>query len=464
MSARPESPEAVAEVLREHPPALDELSKARLERRLVASSQASSGPSPAPSRAARRGPWIAVGLGLAAAAAALAVLLRPGEPAAPVARFEVREVTSSAQRGTLEEGSVLPTGPGEVAEVRIGDSRVRLAPGGRLSLATLAPGRLDLELTRGEVRVGFHPRERGREHLSVTTPEARVEVVGTVFTVRARGGVTEVRVSEGTVRVVPRDGGEARLVRAGGSTRVASPRAAAAEDHSSAPAGTDDGSPAAGSVARGAADDVSPAAGSVERGAPRGRAGTDERASPERGVTGASPSGPDEGRAAAGSRAGSPPGTDGPSASAPADAPRPSASTEARAAGARALARARRTIAEGHPERAESELRRVAESDASRGARAEAWTLLGDLAQRRGRHAPAAHAYRRAAALCAGTMVGSNAVFALARLQERRLHDDAAARGSYARYLRDAPEGPLADRARRALCRLGDEDHCEPER
>jgi tetratricopeptide (TPR) repeat protein len=126
-----------------------------------------------------------------------------------------------------------------------------------------------------------------------------------------------------------------------------------------------------------------------------------------------------------------------------------------------ALARARRLLSEGRGDLAEPLLRRVAGGAGPGRRRAQAWTLLGDLAQRSGRLEEAARAYGRAAALGRGSMVGPNAIYALARLQERRLRDVGAARRSYARYLTEAPDGPLAPQARRALCRLGDEARCE---
>ncbi|MGE0790632.1 MAG: FecR domain-containing protein [Sandaracinaceae bacterium] len=206
----------LAAELKDGSPAPDALTRARMEQRLVSARRA-------PARSSR-GPIVFVaGLGLAAAAA-IALFVSAGDPdeASPtVARFEVREVGAASQRGTLEEGSVLRTGAGEVADVRIVDSRVHLEPGTEVRIATLAEGRLAIELAHGEVLVEFHPRRRGEEHLSVSTSEARVEVVGTVFRVRAGDASTTVSVSEGRVRVVPQEDerGE-RAVSAGESWTV----------------------------------------------------------------------------------------------------------------------------------------------------------------------------------------------------------------------------------------------------
>jgi len=390
--------EAVAQRLREQPPTLDELAKARGERTLLAAVKAGERAS---TEGAGRGVGrIALG-GVAAlvAAAALLALWRGGAPTDRVARFELREIDATAQRGTLEPGSVLETGEGEVAEVTVQESRVRLSPGSRMRIAALAEDRLELELDRGEVRVEFHPRERGREALSVTTAQARVEVVGTVFTVRAGDARTEVSVREGVVRVVPSDAGEPRQLHAGERWTVAPRRAEVAEP-------------------------------AIE----------DERV-PEEPVARAEPGEADAPDAPV------PPATVVPT---PTPAPTPAAR----------LATARRWIAAGRADRAEPELRAILDAPAPRAVQAEAATLLGDLAQRSGRLDAAAAAYARAAEVGTGA-VGHNAIYALARLQERRLRDPAAARASYARYLAEAPEGALSGHAREALCRLGDAARCE---
>src|SRR5690606_32106902 len=80
--------EALAKVLREHPPALDDLARARMEKRLLAADRSPA--RGAPRRSGRA--LIAAGGALALAAAlVLAVLAAREEPTAPVARFERRE-------------------------------------------------------------------------------------------------------------------------------------------------------------------------------------------------------------------------------------------------------------------------------------------------------------------------------------------------------------------------------------
>lgn len=204
--------ESLAEILKESPPALDDLARARMEKKILERK--------APARS-KRGYWIAGGSALAIAAAALVWIALPKDEASPgpIAHFEQRDVRASVASGTLDEGSTIQTSATQVADIRVAESRVHIGEGSRVRLETLTSTRLDLSLERGSVRVGFHPRERGREHMTVRTENARVEVVGTEFTVRVDGDATFVRVTEGVVRVVPRDG-QARLVRAGEETQV----------------------------------------------------------------------------------------------------------------------------------------------------------------------------------------------------------------------------------------------------
>ncbi len=225
MSALKDS-DAVAEALREDPPRLDDLAKARMERRLL---EAAKGPRVARPEPAGRPvvPWIAGGLAIAAAVGLAVFAFRedPAPAASRVARMELRGGGATRQSGTIDEGSSLRTGADETAEITVEDSVVRLEPSTEVRLETLSADRMAVALARGAVRVEFHPRARGREGMSVRTGRATVEVVGTVFTVRETQTATEVTVTEGRVRVVPL-GGEARSVGAGEGTRVEDERRA----------------------------------------------------------------------------------------------------------------------------------------------------------------------------------------------------------------------------------------------
>ena len=423
--------EKVAEVLAKHPPELGELGKARGERHLLEAMRDRA----TPVRASSRAPWVAAGaIGLAAAAAILFFVLRPGgapgddlEGAGLVARFTLRDVEATSQQGTLDEGSTLATAEHQVADIRIAHSRIRIEPQSHLRIAGLAPERVDLELAEGEVRVEFHPEQRGREHLSVATPDARVEVVGTVFTVRASAAGTEVSVSEGVVRVVPRDGTAARRVRAGEVTRVSSARAEAEAGASAAPN-------AAGSNPPGILDP--PGASRAEpSGVEPGAAETPTPAGTSAGTSAG---------ISAGTSAGTSAGEEPPREPSPAER----------------LAQARRFLDMARPDQAEPLLRAITAGTGRGRVRAEAWFLLADVAERASRLEEAAAHYEHAASEGRGTMTGPNAIYALARLQERRLADPDAARASYARYLEEAPGGPLAHQVTQALCRLGDAARC----
>ncbi|MBX3274319.1 MAG: FecR domain-containing protein [Sandaracinaceae bacterium] len=407
--------DAVAAALRESPPRLDEVAKARMERRLL---EAVRAPAAAPPRTRA---WVPAA-GVLAAAAAVALGLAAWLSQAPserVARMEVRTLGATRQSGTLDVGSSLTTGPDEVAELRIEDSVVRIEPSTTLRIEALAADRMAFGLERGAIRVEYHPRARGREGMTVRTARATVEVVGTVFSVRETGEATDVAVVEGRVRVVPHavgpNAGEPRILGAGESIRVgATPHAAAAETRAELVAAADDPVNAEG-------------------------AGGDERA-----------------------REAAPHRVAVATTEAIADAPTERASP-ARVAPAQRLERARRALEDGNTEAAREALRAVLGApDAPPSVRAQAFTLLGDLAERRGDLAGAARAYESAAGLGAGSM-SHLAIYALARMQERRLRDPEAARASYRRYLEQSASGPLAGPSRAALCRLGEADACGAE-
>lgn len=386
---QPTTSEALADVLREHPPALDDLAKARIEKNLIAAAGApasSAGPA-RPAKPAKSRAKIYAFAGVAAAAAALLVVFATRPPATPTVRLVVSPVSEGSMAGTLEEGSTVRTDASEQAGLHIADSRVHIEPSTDVRLERLEADRIDLALGLGEIRVEFHPQIRGEEHLTVRTAHAQVDVVGTVFTVRVTETSTEVSVTEGRVRVRPH--GEAmRSVGAGESTLVGEPPVVAS------------------TVVRPATAPTAP-----------------------------------------------PPGEGLPAS--------PRAPAEIVATPAQRLARARALVRREDYRGAETilvSLLRV-RGVASR-TRAEAFTVLGDLQRRAGRHEEAARAYEGAARAGSGT-ISDMAIFALARLQERDLRDTAAARRSYERYLEAAPGGPLSGQAYQALCRIGGGPECE---
>lgn len=402
--------EQLAARLREHPPKLDELTRARIENRLLAAHRARR-----PPRSLATGKWALAAGAVALGAAALVFLtLSPNAESPPVARFE-RGASAALERGTLEEGSVLRTAGDESAEIRIERSRVRLQAESRVRIARLRPAELALELAKGTLEVEFHPRERGRERLTIETPAARVEVVGTVFRVTVHQSATEVAVSEGAVRVVPSRGGEVRLVRAGEAVRVLS--------EPSRPSAPDAEEPMAPTLERPAAPEI-----------------PEEPSAPPT-------HGPDERRP-----------TTRPSA--PEKVARESAPARPRTPGEQ-FEEARVLIEAGRNAAALQILRALTRPSEPTDMRVEAWMLIADAHLGAGRVRAAANAYERAAREGHGSTGGHNAIYALARLEHRRLGDLERARASYERYLREAPNGALVGSARRALCALGVSEHCD---
>lgn len=249
---RPDNSAALAQVLKEHPPTPDDVARARMEKRLIEATliEATLRPSETGSARASSGARIWVGGGVLAAAAAVMfgwfALWPDGAVPGAQAEFQTYDDTTR-QRGTLEVGSTLRTDERTEGDIRVADSRIHIGPGSLLYLGELSSDRLSLDLTRGEIRVEFHPRVRGRERMTIRTPHASVEVVGTVFVVRASESFTEVSVTEGQVRVVP-EGGEARLVGAHDAVRVPEDRTAVApstQATAAAPADGDEAGPLA---------------------------------------------------------------------------------------------------------------------------------------------------------------------------------------------------------------------------
>jgi ferric-dicitrate binding protein FerR (iron transport regulator) len=211
----------------------------------------------APARPARR-PWRAARVGLAVAAAAAAVLVaaavvvlaggraRPGVHhrvvAGPVVTglSPVATVTGASGRVFIEGRSFSGTrGLGAdqrllvtrgQAEVAFADgSTVALDPDTELDLARPAGPGVSVRLHTGRVRCQVAPRHEDAP-FQVQTDWGTVQVIGTVFSVRAAPQVLEVSVARGRVKVFPKEG-EPVLVEAGtaftlaGGTRPLSPEA-----------------------------------------------------------------------------------------------------------------------------------------------------------------------------------------------------------------------------------------------
>lgn len=484
----------LADALREQPPILDDVARARLEKAILHEPRTTV----VRSRPRSRHPFVAgVGAGLAVAALALLgwLTLAPTSIDHEVASFETfagssahADARRSMREGSITEGEVVTTPDDQHVRAHFAERRVEveLAPSSRARFLRLGGSDLAVGLDRGSVRVSFHPERRGERTLAIETPLARVEVVGTVFEVDVDADGTRVRVEEGIVRVVPREGDE-RFVHAGESVRVRQTRTAqtepstqdelvelraheATDDGTFAPIGTDSSPVEAWArVARGSAGTrtiVEPWIGASSDGV---------RELEVSGIEVSPTTNDPTLDGTMGSEAGDDPSLDSvgsadPAGVAPASgAQRAEAATELaapRGRSGRALPEdARFEIAMRHLDAdrfdaARHELHAIARTSSVRAHRARAWADIALTYARQGDTRQATEAYRRAAQTGRGTEAGANALFALGQMR-LRLGEDELARAAFREYVQVAPDGPLADRARRTLCqRLGVWEEC----
>jgi len=413
--------DALAAELRDEPPALDELSKARMERALL---ERRESPPLVPERS--RAPIFLAGLAVGAAAAVLLTVALVGDdtadpvaersdptkevsPAGPIGEppsegavaFEALRDGVPVRRGHFSEGETVQTAEGQLIRVRFGGERsaptslVEVSPESRVRFPRAWGDDLEVRVERGTIRVEFHPNRRGQEQLVVRTRDGRVEVVGTAFEVRLGPTGTEVVVDEGTVRLVAPTG-EPRLVSRGERAWLRRESSATAERATRAPSESEPST---------------------------------------------QPAGPSE--------------PEGVEASAAPSAMTPTLRPELR------FELADRYFAQGRFEQARHELYVVTRSSQDAGIRAQAWVRVAEAFARERDWNRAAEAYRRAARAGRGTPHGDGALFALGRLLEDHGDGDGA-RAAHLRYLEVAPRGALASEARRALCSLGAAEHCQP--
>ena len=405
--------ERVAWAMRQEPQQLDDVARARMERNLVEAwrgrpARSVALPSSKPSFS--RSVWISSLAASAAFGAILAFfLLRdPGEvasvPAEVPARFDLVIDDGSVQSGFLTEGQVLESGQHGRVEVALEQSRVDVAPDSRVRFERLGRKELRLALMKGRVEVAFHPERRGEQHMSIETRSARVLVVGTQFSVDVDGqGNTQVSVSEGVVQVVPRGEGETQFVRAGEHIEV--PIQAAREIERAVREGIE--SRLRADAAPSEPDPVAPS------GASEGRSSRRQQCAQEN-------------------------------------------------TGDKRLESARGLLLQGKHSAARERLRKLAKRNTlPTSSRVEALVLIAESYTSQGQIPRAAETYREAIKLAPNHPAGYNAMFALARLNERYADDRSAAGSVYREYLQSAPRGALAAQAREALCRLGDSASCD---
>lgn len=154
-----------------------------------------------------------------AAAAAVLWMLGPASEPSPTPAPTVAEAPETPGTAPIPEPAqhAAPT----PVELDTGD-RLLATHDARYTVQRATPRERRVELGAGSVLFDVRPLEDST--FTVVTADARVVVLGTVFTVQADEGGTTVRVYEGRVRVEHE--GETRLVERGGSTRVGDDRAA----------------------------------------------------------------------------------------------------------------------------------------------------------------------------------------------------------------------------------------------
>jgi hypothetical protein len=195
------------------PIAVSTLSPARVARLQERMYEVLDGPAPGPAAAwprvlARLMPLVACGV----AGYLLAVWqpsskpapdARPAEvavrPAAGAPASRVVEAKAAPARLALEDGSVALFARGGAGVAEAGDATIKVS--------------------RGRALLVVKPREKGRR-FEVVTPEARVTVLGTVFSVERTGETTHVEVHEGRVWVAAQRGDAGRVLVAGERVRL----------------------------------------------------------------------------------------------------------------------------------------------------------------------------------------------------------------------------------------------------
>jgi ferric-dicitrate binding protein FerR (iron transport regulator) len=390
-----------AELLRDAP--LDDLHRARLERRFVeaASARTSANGAPPATVTARRWtrPAGAIACATLAAAAIYALAFRSPGPHYTIAHASGAEIVA---------GTHFEIGPADVVTAEVHDLALTATASASIRFDAVSEDDIRLSLERGTASFAFHPEVRGEEHVTIETPSARVEIVGTELSVRVDASGTEVTVSEGRVRVVPTDGREPSFVSTGEALHV-SPTAPVSTTTTSSTAGdvpAVDGEPtlaATGVAAPTPADVVVPEPGELEPAV--GAADPVEEVAVVPGLS------LDERLARAEERL----ETDGP--------------------GAR------------------RELRELAAAGNPRSVRVEALLLLGEAYRAVGQNEEALEAFARASRIGRGTPSGASAIFDRASLLAAMARE-ADARAGFEAYLVEYPGGANAAQARSRLAAL----------
>ena len=189
-------------------------------------------------RPASAAPWWAMaGVSVAFAIAVAAIQLggpRPVDVQAPTivaGVLEPLETPASAAPAVIasrEHTTPMPLArwvrAPRTTRAQLGKADVRLDPGAVVYLEPKSPTEMDLRLFTGKASLEV-AKLSASDAFEVTTPLARVRVIGTKFSVDANEDRTRVEVQEGTVWVWENGVEEPKVVNAGGSLDVRAPRA-----------------------------------------------------------------------------------------------------------------------------------------------------------------------------------------------------------------------------------------------
>ncbi len=471
----------IAEALRQEQAPLDDVTRARIERRLVEAwevrraSRRRSTEERAPAAPVPR-MW-AASMAAFVFVALLVVLFevvsdrRVSAPdSVQMAHFELRISDAAVQTGVVGAGQTLETGKFGSIDVTASGSRVLIYPDSRVHFERISSDDVRLTLIVGKVEVTFNPIRPGEQSIAVDTRVASVRAVGTRFSVEVdRRGDTSIDVTEGVVSVTSSGSREARTLAAGERVRIGSDGR-----EKSAPALVVRADPTAMIVDEpllaSAIDGQPPSADLL---APQSVALVQPNASTQPDIepgSGSAPIRPARRQATrVGRAAGEPERRSTPVPSSEARASADAVSAEQQGASEPAatvdgeidpLQAARLMIQMGQYTAARDQLRRIATGTADSGVRATAYTLIAESYLAQGYFPRAADFYNEAARVAPDEPVSRNAVFSLARLLENHIKDNQAAVSAYRRYLRESPGGEYRLQALEALCRLGDTASC----
>ncbi len=134
--------------------------------------------------------------------------------------------TALSAGDSLKAGDIVTVGRGRAALEIVAGITVLLEPGAEIELKKSSSTGIELALDKGRIVAHVDPRRQG-DDFSISTPDGRIVVTGTVFFVEAREGESTVSVFRGSVRLEQPNGvrhkvrlGETAIFEKGGVARL----------------------------------------------------------------------------------------------------------------------------------------------------------------------------------------------------------------------------------------------------